>query len=141
MAVIARDLSDVCGLPVYADRIWVGGGCLGLGMVFMRNSMGATVRTPEDDRKLKNLEQRLAELNLVLSTPELEILCSSTYRPHLEEPFRMTILDPPESFGGKEILDLVRRLRQVQRQVQRGEGEDANGVRRNLLTCLDWHVP
>lgn len=49
MTIVARDLSDDCGLPVYADRIWVGGGCIGLGMVFMGNFMGDDDRTPEDD--------------------------------------------------------------------------------------------
>lgn len=37
--------------------------------------MRPNIRTPEDDGKLKKLEQKLTELKLV-TTPELEILCS-----------------------------------------------------------------
>ena len=42
MIDIVRDLSDVYGLTVYADRIWTGDGCMGLGMVFTGNSMRDT---------------------------------------------------------------------------------------------------
>ena len=91
MTIIAVDLSKDCGLDVYADSIWVGSGHLGLGMVFTGNSMGENVRTPEDDEKLKKLEKKLVELKLV-ETPKLEVLCSSTYPPHLNEPMRMVLL-------------------------------------------------
>lgn len=40
MTVVAADLSKDRGLTVYADSLWVGGGCEGLGMVFAGNSMG-----------------------------------------------------------------------------------------------------
>ena len=95
MTVVAADLSKHCDLTVYADKIWVGGGCVGLGMVFMGVNMGDDVRTPEDDEKLKKLEEKLVELKL-MTPPKLEILCSSSYPPHTEEPFEMTMLPPPE---------------------------------------------
>jgi len=78
MTVVARDLSDTCGLTIYADCIWTGGGCIGLGMVFMGISMGNNLRTPEDDQKLKKLEQKLAELKL-MTPPKLEILCFCSF--------------------------------------------------------------
>jgi len=117
MTVVARDLSGLCGLTVYVDRIWVGSGCFGLGMVFTGVSMGDHVRTPEDDQKLKKLEQKLVELKLVTTPePELEILCSSTYPPHLEEPLHMRVLPLPEPFGGEEIIRLLERRRQLERE-------------------------
>jgi len=68
--------------------------------------MGDDNRTPEDDEKLKKLEQKLEELKLV-TTPEFEIPCSSTYRPHLEESLRMMVLPAPVPFGAEEILRVV----------------------------------
>ena len=56
MAIVARDLSDACGLAVLADRIWTGGGCIGLGMVFKGQFLSDKWRTPEDDVNLKKLE-------------------------------------------------------------------------------------
>jgi len=111
MTVVARDLSNDCGLTVYVDRIWTGGGCIGLGMVFMGISMGNNLRTPEDDRKLKKLEQRLAELKFV-TAPKLEILCSASFRPHLEEPSRMSMLPVPKPFGAPEIFRLAKYWRE-----------------------------
>jgi len=71
MTVVARNLSNACGLAIYADRTWTGGGCIGLGMVFMGISMGDNLRTPEDDQKLKKIEQTLAELDPKASNPVL----------------------------------------------------------------------
>jgi hypothetical protein len=51
--VVAQDLSNFCGLTVYADRIWTGGGCIGLWMVFMGNYMAPDIHTPEDDEEKK----------------------------------------------------------------------------------------
>ena len=73
MTVVARDLSDACGLTIHADRIWTGGGCIGLGVVFMGNSMGENLRAPENDQKLKKLEQKLAEPKFMIS-PKLEMV-------------------------------------------------------------------
>jgi len=73
MAIVAADLSRYCDLTVYADSIWVSGVCLGLGMVFMGANTGRDVRTPEDDEKLKKLEEKLVELKFV-TTPKLEVL-------------------------------------------------------------------
>jgi len=131
MTILARDLSNVCGLTVYADHIWTGGGCMGLGMVFMGNSMGEENRTPEDDEKLKKLEQKLVELKLV-TAPELDILCSASFRPHLEEPFHMRVMPCAKPFGGDEIFALVKhwrkeneRLRQARkREVRQREKDD-----------------
>lgn len=53
MTVVTEDLSKDCGFNVYPDSIWIGGGRMGLGMVFMGVSMGNKIRTPEDDEKLK----------------------------------------------------------------------------------------
>jgi len=69
MAIITEDLSKHCDLNVYADSIWVGGGCVGLGMVFKGASMGDNIRTPEDGEKLKKLEERLMELKFVTRVP------------------------------------------------------------------------
>ena len=120
MTVVARDLSDACGLTIYADRIWTGGGCIGLGMVFMGISMGDNLRTPEDDRKLKELEKKLAELKLV-TTPTLEILCSCSYRPHLEEPSRMRTLPPAKPFGEGEITQLTKYWREEHKRQGRSK--------------------
>jgi len=94
MTVVAGDLSKHCDLNVYADSIWIGGGFMGLGMVFKGVSMGEKARTPEDDEKLKKLEERLVELKFV-TTPKLEILCSHSFLPHLNEPMEMAMLPGP----------------------------------------------
>ena len=133
MTIVARDLSANCGLTVYADRIWVGGGCIGLGMVFMDESMGDEVHAPEDDEKLKKLEERLVELKLVNSTPILEVLCSSTYLPHREEPLHMRMRSPPNRpSSGEDIIQRTKywkeehkRRRQSERKARRSEGEGA----------------
>ena len=133
MTLVAQDLSDFCGLTVYADRIWTGGGCLGLGMVFTGVSMGDEVRTPEDSEKLKKLEQQLVDLKLV-KTPELEILSSATYPPHYNEPFHISMQDSPAPFGAGEIAHLLglrreecKRQRQsnLKRKPQGREEEDS----------------
>ena len=49
MTVVTEELSEYCDLTVRADGIWVGGGSLGLGIVFTGVSMGGKVRTLEDD--------------------------------------------------------------------------------------------
>ena len=56
MSVVAIDLSKTCGLAVFADRIWAGGGWIGLGMVIMGGSIGADDCTLEDTWKLERLE-------------------------------------------------------------------------------------
>ena len=48
----------------------------------------------EDDEKLKKLEERLVELKFV-TTPKLEILCSHSFLPHLNEPMEMAMLPGP----------------------------------------------
>ena len=35
MTVVVRDTSGACGLTVFAERVWAGGGWVGLGMTFM----------------------------------------------------------------------------------------------------------
>lgn len=131
MTVVARDLSDACGLTVYADSIWVGGGCIGLGMVFTGINMGDNVRTPEDDKKLKKLERKLLKHKLV-TTPKLEVLCSCTYRPHLEEPFHMNILPAPKGPGVQEIFRIIKYWREEHERRRkastRREGRRKNGV-------------
>jgi hypothetical protein len=92
MNIVARDLSTTCGLTVYADSIWVDGGCIGLGFVFMEKSVGAIVRTPEDDERLMRLQDNLVELGLV--TTKFERLCSCACLPHLEESFYMRLRSP-----------------------------------------------
>jgi len=114
------------GLPDFPrfadDRIWTGGGCMGLGMVFLGASMGDNVRTPEDDQKLKKLEQKLVELKFV-TAPKLQVLCSSTCRPHLEEPFHMNVKTPPGPFGGGEIFRLAKYWREEHKRRRQGELE------------------
>ena len=107
MTIVARDLSDACGLAVLADRIWTGGGCIGLGMVFKGQLLSDKWRTPEDDVKLKKLEQKLVELKLV-TTPSLELLCSCSYRPHLEEPLHMHMLPAAKPFGAEKNACLIK---------------------------------
>ena len=46
--------------------------------------MGDNVRTPEDDEKLKKLEKRLVELKFITTT-KLEVFCSCSFLPHMEE--------------------------------------------------------
>ena len=78
--------------------------------------MGKDVRSPEDDQELKKLEQKLSELKS-MTPPTLEILCSCSFRPHLEEPSRMSVLPPPNALwsmgnhpgdqtlvGGRQVL-------------------------------------
>jgi len=110
MTVVAKDLSNACGLTVFADRIWAGGGWIGLGMVFMGDSMRPDNRTLEDDQKLGMLEEKLVELNLV-STPKLEILCSNSYLHHFNEPSHIGSRPPPKSFSPEEIVELVQHWR------------------------------
>ena len=125
MSVVAKDLSDDCGLAIFADRIWVGGGSIALGMVFEGIHMGVDNRTPEDDQKLKKLEENLARLKL-MSTPKLEILCSCTYRPHLNEPFHIGLLPPPKTFNPGEILESIKyRRRQSRREHKRERRKNA----------------
>ena len=93
MTIVARDLSTTCGLTVYADSIWVDGGRIGLGIVFMEKSVGAIIRTPEDDERLGKLQNNLMELGLV-TMPKLERLCSCACPPHLEESFYMHLRPP-----------------------------------------------
>lgn len=126
MTIVARDLSDACGLTVCADRIWVGGGCIGLGMVFMGISMGNNARTPEDNQKLKKLERKLVELKLV-TTPKLEILCSCSYRPHFEEPFHMHMLPPPDRFEAEEVFQLAKRWREEHERRRQCKGKRRQG--------------
>ena len=81
---------------------------MGLGMVFMVTSMGDDVCTPGDGQKLKKLEQKLVEPKLMI-TPKLDVLCPSTYRPHLEERFHMVILPTPgKRLEAAEISWLVK---------------------------------
>ena len=49
MTVVAEELSEYCDLTVHADGIWIGGGSLGLGIVFTGVSMGGKVLTLEDN--------------------------------------------------------------------------------------------
>lgn len=106
MTVVAADPSKDCGLDVYADSIWIGGGCEGLGMVFKGTSMGDNVRTPEDTEKLKKLEKRLVDLKFV-TTAELDVLCSSSFLDHMEEPYEMVKLPTTYDFPGSRIVELV----------------------------------
>ena len=106
MTIVAKDLSKACGLHVYADRIWIGGGCIGLGMVFAGLEMGVDRRTPENARKLGKLEQHLKDLKLV-ADPKLDILCSCSYPPHFEEPFHIGLLTPNETLRADRIIKLT----------------------------------
>ena len=122
MTVVAADLSKHCGLTVCADSIWVGSGRVGLGMVFTGVNMGNDVHTPDDDKRLKKLEERLVELKLV-TTPKLEILCSASFLAHLEEPLQMNLLPPPPNDEISRLIQYTRDLmpRRGQRQEKRGE--------------------
>lgn len=106
MTVVADDLSKHCGLNVYADCIWVGGGCSGLGMVFTGNSIGHDLRTPEDDEKFKKLEERLVELRFV-TAPKLDVLCSSSFLGHTEEPHAMARLAPTDRRQESRIIRTI----------------------------------
>ena len=64
---------------------------------------------PEDDRKLKKLEQKPVELKLALA------------RPHLEEPYRMSPRPVPKPFGGEEILQLIKYWRKERKRQRRSE--------------------
>jgi len=128
MTIIARDLSNACGLAIYADRIWTGSGCIGLGLVFMGISMGDNLRTPEDDQKLKKLEQALAELKL-MTTTKLEILCSSSFRRHLEEPLHRHLLPTPKPIGAEEIF----RLTEYWREEHKRRGQSKQGKEESCL--------
>jgi hypothetical protein len=78
VATVAEDLSKDCGLDIYAESIWIAGGCVSLGMVFAGFSMGDDVRTPEDDEKLDKLERRLLELRFSAS-PKLQTLAIARF--------------------------------------------------------------
>ena len=122
MTVVAADLSEHCGLTVCADRIWVGGGCVGLGMVFTGVNMGDDVRTPDDDKRLKKLEKKLAKLKLA-TPPKLEIICSASFPAHLEEPFKMNLLPPPDDREINRLTKLARDLRSTGGQRQEEQGD------------------
>ena len=57
--------------------------------------MGDNVRTPEDDEKLQKLEKRLVELKFV-TTSKLEVFCSCSFLPHVEEPMEKAMLPPAD---------------------------------------------
>lgn len=109
MTVVAADFSKDCGPDAHADRLWIGADCEGLGMVFTGNSIGDHLRSSEDDQKLKKLEKRLVELELV-TTPELDVLCSSSYLNHMEEPREMAKLPVPKAPW--RIIELTKYWRQ-----------------------------
>ena len=118
MSVVAQDLSDACGLPIFAGRIWVGGGSTALGLVLMGTFMGVKNRTPEDDQRLKDLEQNLVTPKLV-STPELEVLCSATFPPHLNEPLHISLRPAPKNFSPGEILRSIKYWKRQSRRKER----------------------
>jgi hypothetical protein len=78
---------------------------MGLGVVFTGVSIGDN---PEDDEKLKKLEKRLVELKFV-TTPKLEVLCSCSFLPHMEEPMEKAVLPPADAAGrrGSRIVELT----------------------------------
>jgi hypothetical protein len=78
---------------------------MGLGVVFTGVSIGDN---PEDDEKLKKLEKRLVELKFV-TTPKLEVLCSCSFLPHMEEPVEKAVLPPADAAGrrGSRIVELT----------------------------------
>ena len=132
MTVVAADLSKDCGLDVYADSIWIGGGCEGLGMVFKGVSIGNNVRTPEDTEKLRRLEKILVELKFV-TTPKLGILCSSSFLDHIEEPLEMALLPTPADILQPsriiEIMDRWRRVYNHQRREKKKARQEEGGAK------------
>ena len=132
MTIVARDLSNACGLFVYADRIWTGDGCIGLGIAFMGTYMKPDIRSPQVDEMKKKLEQKLVELKLVV-TPELEILCSSSYGPHLKEPFHMQLLPPPEHFESVQQIKYWKNGHECRRLSGRKVEEERREVEKERL--------
>jgi hypothetical protein len=67
-----------------------------------------------------------------VTTPKLEVLCSCTYRPHLEEPFHMNILPAPKGPGVQEIFRIIKYWREEHERRRkastRREGRRKNGV-------------
>jgi len=130
MTVVAADLSKDCGLNVHADSIWVGGGCESLGMVFTGNSMGHKVRTPEDTNKLEKLEKRLVELKFV-TTPKLDVLCSSSFLDHTEEPYEMAGVPPINGLlQGSRIIELTEYWRGMGERDHRRQAKQKRNARR-----------
>jgi len=77
--------------------------------------MGNNVRTLEDDKRLKKLEEMLVELKL-LTAPKLEIIPSTLILPHLEGPLEMNPLLPPSD---KREVDMVIELTRYWRPTSR----------------------
>jgi hypothetical protein len=70
--------------------------------------MGDNIRTTGDDEMLKKLEKRLFELKFV-TTPKLEVLCSRSFLPHMEEPMENAMLPPADAKGrqGSRIIKVT----------------------------------
>ena len=125
MTIVAADLSEHCGLTVCADSIWTGGGCTGLGMVLMG--------IPDVDKKLEKLEEKLVELKFV-TTPKLELLCSSSSSAHLEEPFKMATLPIVDKREWNRVMEVMKHWKQQgghdsQRQEKQKVEQEDDGTR------------
>ena len=85
-------------------------------------------RTPEDDEKLK----RLVGLEFV-NTPELDVLCSSSYLNYMEEPYEMAKFPTPKHHGGSYSSQSIGGRREVG-----SIGVGGNGNTRTTKSCFSF---
>jgi hypothetical protein len=67
------------------------------------------------------------ELRLV-ATPVLEVLCSCSYRLHLEEPLHMQLRPLPGFFGAGEMIQLTEYWRKEHKNRRRNERSKRDGA-------------
>jgi hypothetical protein len=56
---------------------------------------------------LKKLEARMLELKFI-TAPGLDILCSCTFSPQLEEPFEVTLLPSPDPHEHDRMIEVTK---------------------------------
>ena len=78
MDVIAKELSNNCGLTLHALPLWVGGHHMSYSMVFFGDLITLEKCTPEDTKKLVKLEQLSQSMGISeTQEPKFKLLCSA----------------------------------------------------------------
>ncbi|KAF9647128.1 hypothetical protein BDM02DRAFT_3188214 [Thelephora ganbajun] len=149
---VAQELSQNSGLTLHSIPLWVGGHCISHGMVFYGANMAEEDRTPEDNEKLKILEELLVSMGISVGpNPKLGLVCSAACLNYPVEPPEMEMRSPPpglEMRSGdgvdilrKEINERQSRLKQAEREERKkkertkcGEGPTPDGEAKDSST-------
>ena len=105
MEAIAEELSEKCGLTLYALPHRVGGGHNTFGIVLFDNSMAPANRTSEDAEVLLKLERLLESIG-ISKTPKVkfELLCTAAYKSYPFEPEEMAEREPPTEQNSRDRI-------------------------------------